>query len=127
AAIEVAQNADKPFHIVHCHEWQAALVPVLLRTAEIEELGSVLTVHDVRAQGLFGRDLVARLGLPPELFGIEGLELYGKTCLLKGGVLYADRVTTVSPSYAKEITRAGAGGLEGVFEKRDKELVGITG
>ncbi|HEY8432710.1 MAG TPA: glycogen/starch synthase [Sandaracinaceae bacterium] len=127
AAIEVAQNADKPFHVVHCHEWQAALVPVLLRTSEVDDLGSVLTVHDVRGQGIFGPELVARLGLPRELFGIEGLEFFGKTCLLKGGVLYADRVTTVSPSYAKEITRTGAGGLEGVFGKRGKELVGITG
>ncbi len=126
AAVEVARAADKPFDVVHCHEWQAALVPVFAR-AEGVELGTVLTVHDVRAQGLFPRELVARLGLPADYFGIDGLEFYGKTCLLKGGVLFADRVTTVSPSYAREITREGAGGLEGVFRKRDKELVGITG
>lgn len=126
AAIEVARAAEKPFDVVHCHEWQAALVPVFFGAEELD-VATVLTVHDVRAQGLFGRELVARLGLPPEYFGIDGLEFYGKTCLLKGGVLRADRVTTVSPSYAREVTEAGAGGLEGVFRMREKELVGITG
>jgi starch synthase len=127
AAVEVARSAERPFDVLHCHDWQAALVPVLVGEEELD-IGTLLTVHDVRAKGTFGRDLVARLGLPAELFGIDGLEFYGQTCLLKGGVLEADRVTTVSPTYARELTReGGAGGLEGVFQARQKELSGIVG
>lgn len=127
AAVEVARGGDKPFDVVHCHDWQAALVPVFFDAQEIGNIGTVLTVHDVSARGIFARELVTRVGLPASYFSIDHLEFYGKACLLKGGVLEADRVTTVSASYAREITREGAGGLEGVFRQRDKELVGITG
>ncbi len=127
AALEVARSDERPFDVLHCHDWQTALVPVMVGEAELD-IGTLLTVHDVRNKGLFDRDLVARLGLPPSLFGIDGLEFYGQTCLLKGGVLEADRVTTVSPTYARELTReGGAGGLEGVFRARQKELSGIVG
>lgn len=127
AAIEVARADDRGFDVIHCHDWQTALVPLLADVMELE-LATLMTVHDVREKGIFGRELIARLGLPPELFGIDGLEFYGKTCLLKGGVLEADRVTTVSSSYARELTRdGGAGGLEGVFRERQKDLTGITG
>lgn len=127
AAIEVARADEKGFDAIHCHDWPAALVPVLGKLEQLE-LSTVLTVHDARAQGLFGRDLLARLGLPSVLFSIDGLEFFGKTSLLKGGLLEADRITTVSPSYARELTReGGAFGLEGVFRDREKDLTGITG
>ncbi len=127
AAIEVARSDEKGFDVLHCHGWQTALVPVLIGEEELE-VPTLLTVHDVEQKGIFDRGLVEQLGLPRELFGIDGLEFYGKTCLLKGGVLEADRVTTVSSTYARELTReGGAGGLEGVFESRQKELSGIVG
>jgi starch synthase len=127
AALEVARADEKGFDVIHCHDWQTALVPVLRRLEELE-VPTVLTVHDASARGLFGRDLLARLGLPSSLFAIDGLEFYGKTCLLKGGVLEADRITTLSPTYARELTREGTlGGLEGVFRQRSAELSGITG
>src|SRR5690606_29512973 len=90
AAIEVARADEKGFDAIHCHEWPAALVPVLAKLEQLE-LKTVLTVHDARNQGLFGRELLAKVGLPSVLFSIDGLEFFGKTCLLKGGVLEADR------------------------------------
>jgi starch synthase len=127
AALEVARSDEKGFDVIHCHDWQTALVPVLRRLEELD-VPTVLTVHDASARGLFGRELLGRLGLPSSLFAIDGLEFYGKTCLLKGGVLEADRVTTVSSSYARELTREGSlGGLEGVFRQRTGELAGIVG
>ena len=127
AAIEVARADEKGFDAIHCHDWPAALVPVLAKLEQLE-LKTVLTVHDAKNQGLFGRELLPKVGLPSVLFSIDGLEFFGKACLLKGGILEADRVTTVSPSYARELTlEGGAAGLEGVFRQREKELTGITG
>lgn len=127
AAIEVARADEKGFDAIHCHDWPAALVPVLAKLEQLE-LKTVLTVHDAKSQGLFGRELLSKVGLPGVLFSIDGLEFFGKACLLKGGILEADRVTTVSPSYARELTlEGGAAGLEGVFRQREKELTGITG
>lgn len=126
AALEVLRTDDKGFSVIHCHGWQSALVPVLVDLAELE-VGTVLTVHDVASQGLFDRVLLKQLGLPERLFGIDGLEFYGKVSFLKGGAKEADRVTTGSPTYVREITaEGGAGGLEGVFNERGNELVGIT-
>lgn len=127
AAIEVARADEKGFDVVHCHDWPAALVPMLAKLEEIE-LKTVLTVHDARAQGAFDRGLLTRLGLPAGLFSIDGLEFFGKACLLKAGLLEADRITTVSATYARELTReGGASGLEGVFRGREKDLTGIVG
>lgn len=127
AALQVARADEKGFDLLHCHDWQTALVPVLRRLEEVE-IPTVLTVHDASSRGAFSRELLGRLGLPSSLFAIDGLEFYGKVCLLKGGVLEADRVTTVSPSYARELSREGAlGGLEGVFRERAGELSGIVG
>ncbi len=123
-AIEVLKNDEKGFDVVHCHGWQTALVPVLVDLLELE-IGTVQTVYDVAKQGLFDREILAALDLPERLWNIEGLEFHGKVSFLKGGVLESDRVTTVSPTYAKEITRDGAG-LEGVFSQRGSELTGIA-
>jgi len=123
-AIQVLQNDEKGFDVVHCHGWQTALVPVLVDLLELE-VGTVQTVYDVAQQGLFDREILGQLGLPDRLWDIEGLEFHGQVSFLKGGVLEADRVTTVSPTYAKEITQDGAG-LEGVFAQRGSELTGIA-
>jgi starch synthase len=127
AAIEVLRADEPGYDVLHCHDWGTALAPVLVSLEELD-VPTVMTVHDVRQQGVFPADLITRLGLPRSLFSIDGLEFYGKTNLLKGGVLEADRVTTVSATYAREIyEEGGASGLEGVFRERKKELTGITG
>jgi starch synthase len=85
-----------------------------------------MTIHNIAFQGVFDGDLTPILGLPREMFGIEGVEYYGRTSFLKAGLMTADAVSTVSPTYAREIQRAPLGmGLEGVLAKRRESLVGL--
>jgi len=125
AAVEVLRADGDGYDAVICVDWQTALVPLLVSHSDLD-VPTVLLVSDVRRQGRFERDLMGELGLDESLFSIEGLEFYGKLCFLKGGVQAADRVTTVSPSYAAEVVQY-ADGLEGVFGSRGKDFVGIAG
>ncbi len=117
--------------VVHCHDWQTALVPVLLRTQHAEDravrsLPVVFTIHNLAYQGVFDADVLRRIGLPDTLFSVDALEFFGKVNSLKGGLVYADYLTTVSRRYAKEIQTAEYGnGLEGVIHHRGDRLVGI--
>jgi starch synthase len=130
AAIEIAKQFWQP-DVIHCHDWQAALVPVLLRTAYgddpvMSRVPSVLTVHNLDYQGRFGPQALSRAGLPETLFHIDALEFYGDVNYLKGGLVYADYITTVSPRYSKEIQTPEYGaGLDGVLTNRADRLVGI--
>ena len=93
--------------VIHCHDWQSSLVPVYLKNlwaGKEEALSgtkSVLTIHNLAYQGLFARDKFPRLGLDRSLFGINGLEYYDRINLLKGGIVFADAITTVSQRYAR--------------------------
>jgi len=130
AAIEVAQHVWKP-DVIHCHDWQGGLVPVLMRTqhedsAELQRIPVILTIHNVGYQGVFPREVMARAGLPESLFTMSGLEFYDQVSYLKGGLLFADVLTTVSRKYAEEIQTAEYGhGLEGVVRSRASRLTGI--
>ena len=130
-ALEAAKREGFRPDIVHAHDWQTALLPVLLKIKKasdpfFRDVKSVLTVHNLAYQGLFPHKQYGLLGLDPSLYSIDGFEFYGKINLLKAGLLYADAVTTVSPTYAKEIqTRQFGFGLEGVINKRSKNLHGI--
>ena len=130
-ALETAKREGFRPDIVHAHDWQTALLPVLLKIKKasdpfFKDTRSVLTVHNLAYQGLFPQKQYGLLGLDPSLFSIDGFEFYGKIDLLKAGLLYADAVTTVSPTYAKEIqTRQFGFGLEGVVKKRADNLHGI--
>ena len=87
---------------------------------------TVFTIHNIAYQGLFPRSVFARTNLPEDLDHMDGLEYYEQTNLLKGGILFADRVTTVSPRYAKEIQTPEFGnGLEGVVQTREHDIVGL--
>jgi starch synthase len=129
-AIEFMKRLWLP-DVVHCHDWQSALVPVLLRTQHAEDrtvrsLPVVLTVHNLGYQGVFPQSTLRRIGLPDALFTVDALEFYGKVNFLKGGLIYADYLTTVSRRYAKEIQTPEYGsGLEGVICGRADRLVGI--
>ncbi len=131
AAIEIAKHVWPP-DVIHCHDWQSALVPVLLRTLyagdpALSAVPVVFTIHNLGYQGLFPREILGRVGLPESLFHIDALEFYGRVNYLKGGLIFSDYLTTVSRRYAQEIqTRAYGHGLEGVIEKRAKRLVGIV-
>ncbi len=129
-AVEVAKHVW-PADLLHCHDWQAALVPVLLKTVyaadpAFRHLPTILTVHNLGYHGLFPRDVLARVGLPETLFHIEALEFFGRVNYLKGGLLFADWITTVSRRYAQEIQTPEYGhGLDGVIRRRADRLVGI--
>jgi starch synthase len=131
AVVETMRLADLGADIVHAHDWQAALVPLLLREAERRfsltlAMKTVFTVHNIAYQGLFPASSFARTNLPEELFSMDGLEFYGQVNFLKAGILFADRVTTVSPRYAREIQTPEFGcGLEGVIQARAEDLSGL--
>jgi len=111
--------------IVHCNDWPSALAPVYLHF-ERSRAASVMTVHNLAFQGLFAAGLLDRLELPRASFALEGLEFYGKLSFLKGGLVYADAISTVSPTYAREIQTEEFGcGLDGVLRERRERLRGI--
>ncbi|MHB8535332.1 MAG: glycogen synthase GlgA [Sulfuricaulis sp.] len=111
--------------IVHCHDWQTGLVPALL-AQEKNRPATVFTIHNLAYQGLFPRDTFNLLGLPAALWSIDGLEFHGQLSFLKGGLAFADRLTTVSPGYAREIQTPEFGaGLDGLLRHRADRLSGI--
>jgi len=131
AVIQVLRRAGLKADVVHCHDWQAGLVPVVLRAAEqrLDEtlaLSTVLTIHNIAFQGVFPARAFALTGLPDEFFSVEGLEYYGQVNLLKAGIVFVDRLVTVSPNYSSEIRTPQFGcGLEGVVGARAADLSGI--
>lgn len=130
AAIEFTKLVWMP-DVIHCHDWQSALVPVCLRTlykrdSAVAGLPVILTIHNLGYQGLFERSMLAQIGLPEDLFRMEALEYYGRVNLLKGGLVFADYLTTVSRKYAQEIQTPEFGcGLEGVIRSRGERMAGI--
>jgi starch synthase len=114
------------FDIVHAHDWQAAMAVVYLHHHPGPRPGTVMTVHNLAFQGRYRASLFPRLGLPESAFSMDGLEYHGDVNFLKGGLSYADRLTTVSPSYAREITGIDNGmGLDGLLRYRSNVLSGI--
>jgi len=127
AAAALAQGADPNWRpdILHAHDWHAGLAPAHLRAASAP-LPSVFTVHNLAYQGFFPAAGFADLALPPGFFSIDGVEFYGGISLLKAGLFYADRLTTVSPTYVREIqTPAFGNGLDGLLRSRAGVLSGI--
>ena len=111
--------------IVHCNDWQAGLVPALL-SLESNRPASVFTVHNLSYRGLFPFQAFAALGLPEHFRQFDSLEFHGQLAFIKGGLVYADRITTVSPSYAREILTPAYGvGLDGLLRYRAEALSGI--
>ena len=127
-AAEIGLGAVASFvpDVVHCHDWQAGLVPAYLHYARGPRPGSIMTVHNLAYQGQFPHEMLDAFGLPPESFGIHGVEYYGKISFLKAGLQYSDRITTVSPTYAREIREDDGGmGLGGLLRERSQVLSGI--
>ena len=111
--------------VIHCHDWQAALIPAIL-AAERRGPATVLTIHNLAYQGLFPAEQFPRTGLPASTFTMHGLEFWGQVNLLKGGLYFADVLNTVSETYAQEIQTPEFGaGLEGVLRDRAGDLFGI--
>jgi starch synthase len=112
--------------VIHAHDWQAGLAPAYLHYGEAARPGTVMTVHNLAFQGSFPAHLLGSLGLPTSSFTIEGVEYFGRIGFLKAGLQLADRITTVSPTYAVEIRTAEGGmGLDGLLRARSAALSGI--
>jgi starch synthase len=129
--VETLRLGDVQADVVHSHDWQGALLPLFLREAERRQgitlaVKTIFTIHNIAFQGVFPRGTFARTNLPDELNGMDGLEYYEQISFMKGGILFADRVTTVSPRYAQEIQTPEFGcGLEGVVQTRSEDIVGL--
>ncbi len=117
--------------VIHCNDWQTALVPVYLNTLYkydpfFSKTKTVFTIHNLAYQGLFPKEEFPKIGLDWSLFNMHLFEFYGKVNLMKAGIVYADMINTVSPTYAEEIqTKEFGCGLEGVIAERRDRLVGI--
>jgi starch synthase len=131
AALEYAAHQSHPPDVIHAHDWQCGLVPVYLRGGPgsfetLANTATVFTIHNLAYQGLCASDWMPRLGLDWGLFGLNGLEYWGRVSFLKGGINFCDLVTTVSPTYAREIQTTEYGfGFEGILARRSEDLVGI--
>jgi starch synthase len=112
--------------IVHSHDWQTGLTPAYLHYAGGDRPATVMTVHNLAFQGQFPSGLLARIGLPAHAYTVGGVEYYGAIGYLKAGLQFADRITTVSPTYALEIrTPSGGMGMDGLLRTRAGVLSGI--
>ena len=111
--------------LVHCNDWQTGLAPALL-SRETQRPATLFTIHNLAYQGLFDLQAFRRLGLPADWWSMEGLEFHDQLSFIKGGLVFADWISTVSPRYAREIRTPHFGcGLEGLLEHRKSQLSGI--
>jgi starch synthase len=127
AAARVAAGATRIPRpdIVHAHDWHTGLVPLLVRDKGIN-VRTVLTVHNMAFQGVYPMDTAAAIGVHPRHLNVEGIEYWGKLSFMKAGIRYADRITTVSHTYAREILTERFGcGLEGVLATRLHDLLAV--
>jgi len=123
--VEIARRISPPIDVIHAHDWQTALVPVLVKDRKLP-FATVLTIHNLAYQGSFWGVDFRFTNLPGHLFGARGVEFYGNLNLLKGGILFADAVTTVSETYAREVqTPEGGAGLDVVMRENAHKLRGI--
>lgn len=132
-ALQCLPYIDFEPDIIHCHDWQTGLVPVFLKTSfgsdpYYSRIRTVYSIHNMKFQGRWKiREVMDITGLPSQIFNDRELESYGEANYLKGGVVYADAVTTVSPTYARDIaTPEGGEGLGGLMEARSNVLSGIV-
>lgn len=124
-------SADSPLawkpQIVHCNDWQSGLIPALLHYSKKAHARTVMSIHNLMFQGNFGREWVTHVALPPESYSADGVEFYGQFSFLKAGLYFADQITTVSRTYAKEIQTPEFGyGMDGLLKWRRSVLHGIV-
>lgn len=131
AFLEVCRDLEFRFDIIHCHDWHTSLIPLYLKTIYkecqcFENTKTILTIHNLGYQGVFPKEKLELTGFGWEMFHIDCLEFYGMINLLKSGIFNADVITTVSPTYAREILYPEYGfGLDGVLRKKQDKLIGI--
>jgi starch synthase len=127
AAHGTGRAGAAPFDLIHAHDWQAGLVPAYVAHGRSAKPATIMTIHNIAFQGQFSPAIFPALGLPPEAMSVDGIEYYGDVGFLKGGLQYATAVTTVSPTYAEEITTPEFGmGLDGLIRARGDDVHGIV-
>jgi starch synthase len=130
AALEVVRRIFRP-EVIHCHDWQAALVPAYLRNSLAGDptfagVKTLFTIHNLGYQGLFPKEALAEIGLYDTLFHPGGVEFFGQVNFMKAALLYSDALNTVSRAYAREIQTPEYGfGLDGILRERSRDLAGI--
>jgi starch synthase len=130
AALNWAAESATPYDVLHAHDWQTGLVPILQRRlfpdGPVRRLPTVFTIHNLAYQGIFDASWLPYLGLGWELMRVDAMEYWGRISYLKAGVVYSDLITTVSPGYADEIQTVELGfGFDGILRERASDLVGI--
>lgn len=132
AALRAAERLGFVPDVVHCNDWQTGFIPLLVRLrvqsdVRWNSVATCFTIHNLRYQGRFPKDILGLLGVGQEYFHPEGFEFYGDVNFMKAGIVYADVVNTVSETYSREIQTPEFGeGLDGVMRKRGKDLYGIV-
>jgi starch synthase len=130
AALDWAAGQPR-YDVVHAHDWQTGLVPVLLARLfpshpTLSRVGTVFTIHNLAYQGTFPAEWLPALGLGWDLMRVDALEFWGRVSFLKGGIMFSRVITTVSPRYAMEIQTPEFGfGFDGILRQRSRDLVGI--
>src|SRR5581483_6864492 len=130
AALTICRDLFRP-DILHCHDWQAGLVPTYLHSTfaldpTFMAIRTLFTIHNIGYQGLFPEEVLPEIGLDATVFTPAGLEYWGKVSFLKGGLVYSDHLNTVSPTYAAEIQTPEYGlGMDGILRDRSDCLTGI--
>jgi starch synthase len=123
----VALLKQEAYTVVHLNDWQSALVPLLIKEDKTIQIKTVFTIHNLAYQGVFEPSVLKTLGIDERYFTMESMEFYGQVNFMKAGIAYADMITTVSPSYAKEILTPEFGcGLEGFLHYHRHKLTGIV-
>jgi len=131
AILKMLEKLDWIPDIIHCNDFHTALVPVLLKTefkntGLYKDVSTIFTIHNLGYQGIFSRDVLDEVGLDRNLYSIDKMEYWGKINFMKGGIIFSDRINTVSPNYSREILTTEYGnGLDGVLKTREKDLSGI--
>ncbi|HYI94087.1 MAG TPA: glycogen/starch synthase, partial [Bryobacteraceae bacterium] len=131
AILEIVRSLFRP-HVIHCHDWQTALVAPLIHSKfkmdpTFYGIKTLLTIHNLGYQGLFPKETLTELGLPRELMTVSNMEFFGQLNFLKGGIVFSDGLTTVSKAYAREIQTPEYGfGLDGLLRDRADVLTGVV-
>jgi starch synthase len=131
AALTWAFSTGDRYDVIHAHDWQGGLVPVLLgrmvrERSSLARVPAVFTIHNLAYQGIFDASWLLRLGLGWDLMHVDSLEYWGRISYLKAGIVFSRTITTVSPRYAREIQSPEFGfGFDGILRQRSSDLVGI--
>lgn len=128
AAVEIGREGIEGWvpDVIHANDWHAGLVPLLLSMRPTPRPACVFTIHNLAFQGNFPLEAMPALGIPDQWLGADGIEFYGQASFLKAGIQYSDRITTVSPTYAREALTAAYGcGFDGILRRRSDAFSGI--